>query len=303
MPFFSTIIPSFNRDQYIAATLESALGQEEQDNEIIVVDDGSTDGTMGVLERYAHRITVITQKNAGPGAARNRGVMAASGTYVAFLDSDDLWFPWTLATFRASIEKYGLPYVVTSGPISFIGAPPTLPARPAFVQQKYFPSFYESPRAWHLPSGTVVRRDLFLARGGFAEAPTEDVDAWIRWGSLPGMASITAPPLFAYRIHPDGICQTKRYRYDGICRIIEIEKAGGYQDDVAHTPARRDYIATNVRATSLYCLARYKFAWAINLYLRSFMWQARIGRIKYLFGFPAVALWYGIRKFCGCPQG
>lgn len=299
MPFFSTIIPSYNRRELIAATLDSVLNQEYDDNEVIVVDDGSTDGTMRVLENYAGRIRVVTQDNAGPGAARNCGVAAASGVYVAFLDSDDLWFPWTLATFRRAIELHHQPAIVTSNPTYFTGTPPAIPPRPEGVEEVNYACFYASPRGWHLPSGTVIRRDLFLERGGFAATPAEDVDAWLRWGSLPGMVSIVKPTMFAYRIHADGICKTNRYRYDGIRRIVAMEKAGAYTDLPDFTAARRDYIATNVRATSFYCLARRKFAWGWNLYMQTFMWHARMGRAKYLLGFPAASLWEAAKMTFG----
>lgn len=303
VPFFSTIIPSYNRRDLIVATLDSVLNQEYDDNEVIVVDDGSTDGTMRVLETYAKHIKVLTQNNAGPGAARNRGVAEASGVYVAFLDSDDLWFPWTLAEFRRAIESYRQPAIVTSIPTYFTGHPPAMPPRPENIEETHYACFYQSPRQWHLPSGTVVRRDLFLNRGGFAETAAEDVDAWLRWGSLPGMVSIVKPNMFAYRIHADGICKTNRYRYDGIRRIVAMEKAGNYKDVPEFTAARRDYIATNVRATSFYCLGRRKFAWAWNLYMQTFMWHAQMGRVKYLLGFPAVSLWEAAQMIFGTRHG
>lgn len=291
MPFFSTIIPSYNRASLIEATLATVLAQHDQDNEIIVVDDGSTDATLSVLAKYKDRITLLEQRNAGPGAARNRGVAHATGEYVAFLDSDDLWFPWTLATFRQVIDLHNSPAIVTGTPLYFKDPTPPKVEWDGAVSHAAYGCFYESPRGWHLPSGTAVRRDCFLGTRGFAEAATEDVDIWLRWGALPGFVTITSPYLFAYRIHPDSICKTNRYRYDGIRRILAEEKAGHYTDDGRHDAARRDYIAKNVRATSFYCLGRHKFLWAWELYAKTFASHLRSGRMKYLFGFPAVALW------------
>src|SRR5439155_3006508 len=111
-PLFSTIIPVYNRAELVGAAIESALGQEFDDQEIIVVDDGSTDNTLNLLAGYGDRIKVLRQRNSGPGAARNFGIKHARGEYVAFLDSDDLWFSWTLATYHAAIEKYKLPVFV-----------------------------------------------------------------------------------------------------------------------------------------------------------------------------------------------
>jgi glycosyltransferase involved in cell wall biosynthesis len=89
----SVIIPTYNRADTVAASVESALNQSYPDIEVIVVDDGSTDGTAEALAGHRGRITVIHQENAGPSAARNRGAAAAKGEIIAFLDSDDHWLP------------------------------------------------------------------------------------------------------------------------------------------------------------------------------------------------------------------
>lgn len=94
--YVSVIIPSFNRAGTIARAIDSVLAQTYTDLEVIVVDDGSTDSTGAVLQRYAGRITVLSQSNAGPSAARNRGAAAAHGEILAFLDSDDVWLPTKL---------------------------------------------------------------------------------------------------------------------------------------------------------------------------------------------------------------
>src|SRR5271170_8041344 len=97
---FSAIIPTYNRRELLQRTLQSVLSQDQVEPEIIVVDDGSTDGTMEMLGTFAPRVQTLRQTNRGPGAARNLGMTHASGDYIAFLDSDDLWFPWTLKTYR-----------------------------------------------------------------------------------------------------------------------------------------------------------------------------------------------------------
>ena len=89
----SVVIPVFNREGFLAEAIESALGQEGTRPEILVVDDGSTDGTPAVAARYTGRIIYLRQENAGPPAARNRGIREAQGEFLSFLDSDDLWPP------------------------------------------------------------------------------------------------------------------------------------------------------------------------------------------------------------------
>jgi glycosyltransferase involved in cell wall biosynthesis len=96
-PAVSVVIPAWNRAHVIAEAVDSALGQSLPPAEVIVVDDGSTDGTADVLARYGDRIVVVRQANAGVSAARNAGVALARGDWVAFLDSDDVWTPERLA--------------------------------------------------------------------------------------------------------------------------------------------------------------------------------------------------------------
>ena len=89
----SVVIPTYNYGRYLATAIESALAQTFVPLEVIVVDDGSTDDTPQILETFGNRIQTIRQLNQGAGAARNTGIAAARGEYVAFLDSDDIWKP------------------------------------------------------------------------------------------------------------------------------------------------------------------------------------------------------------------
>ena len=90
-PLVSCIVPVFNGERYLAEAVDSILAQTYRPLELIVVDDGSTDGTPGIVRAYGTRVRGVRQENAGAPAARNRGLRAARGELVAFLDSDDLW--------------------------------------------------------------------------------------------------------------------------------------------------------------------------------------------------------------------
>lgn len=90
-PLVSCVVPVFNTERYLAAALDSILAQTYQPIEVVVVDDGSTDGTAAVIAAYGDRIHALRQANAGPAAARNRGVRASRGDFIAFLDADDVW--------------------------------------------------------------------------------------------------------------------------------------------------------------------------------------------------------------------
>jgi glycosyltransferase involved in cell wall biosynthesis len=105
-PFFSVVIPVYNRANLLGETLQSVLLQTEQDFEIVVVDDGSTDDPEAMVKDLADpRIVFIQQENKGGGAARNTGIDAARGRYVAFLDSDDQFLPHHLSAMRKLVEK------------------------------------------------------------------------------------------------------------------------------------------------------------------------------------------------------
>lgn len=105
--FFSVVIPLYNKERQIAGTLRSVFAQTCADYEIIVVDDGSTDGSAAVVESlHDPRIRLIRQANAGVSAARNLGIAEARGEYIALLDADDEWHPEYLATIAALIRKY-----------------------------------------------------------------------------------------------------------------------------------------------------------------------------------------------------
>ncbi len=94
MPKVSVVVPVFNAGRYLSECLDSILGQSLTDIEVLAVDDGSTDGSLGILDHYAERdsrVTVLSQENAGAAAARNRGLEAASGEYLSFLDADDFF--------------------------------------------------------------------------------------------------------------------------------------------------------------------------------------------------------------------
>jgi len=90
-PTISVIIPVYNTEKYLAQAIKSVLDQTVQPDEIIVVDDGSTDKSVEVARQFLPKVKIITQQNKGAGTARNVGIKEASGAYLAFLDADDLW--------------------------------------------------------------------------------------------------------------------------------------------------------------------------------------------------------------------
>jgi glycosyltransferase involved in cell wall biosynthesis len=107
MPRFSVIVPAFNAERTIASTVRSVLAQTTSEFELIVVDDGSTDGTQSVVASITAadpRVELIVQSNLGPASARNTGIERAGAPYVSFLDSDDLWMPGYLETMGRALD-------------------------------------------------------------------------------------------------------------------------------------------------------------------------------------------------------
>lgn len=106
-PLVSVIIPTYNRARLLPGAISSVMGQTYSRIELIIVDDGSTDETPEVLERYGDQIRVLRQTNAGPAIARNRGIALATGGIIAFLDSDDEWLPTKIERQVVSLEAAG----------------------------------------------------------------------------------------------------------------------------------------------------------------------------------------------------
>src|SRR5690606_5467803 len=107
MPLFSIVIPLYNKEKHIAETLASVLGQSFADFEVIVVNDGSTDGSLSAVNAFNDpRLFVHTKENGGVSDARNYGIAKAKGDFIALLDADDTWEPTFLQEMKCLMEKY-----------------------------------------------------------------------------------------------------------------------------------------------------------------------------------------------------
>ncbi len=118
-PLFSVIIPVFNKAGYVKEALDSVFSQTVKDLEVLVVNDGSTDGTEGVLRSYLNRVRYFYQENRGVSSARNRAITAARGKYLAFLDADDIWLPQKLEQQLSLLERRE---VIVHSDVEFIDA-------------------------------------------------------------------------------------------------------------------------------------------------------------------------------------
>lgn len=174
----SVIIPAYNRQNTIVAAVESAFAQTYRDIEIVVVDDGSTDATVDTLKGYGDRIRLILQENAGPSAARNRGVMESTGAIIAFLDSDDYWLPDKIERQVSLMQRAGpdmcccVCNATVKGPegqtightFDFAGI------RPGFGEGVWCnPQELLATRFLLFNQVVAVRRETFVRVGGFSE--------------------------------------------------------------------------------------------------------------------------------------
>jgi hypothetical protein len=189
---FSVVIPLYNKAAYIRRALASVLAQTVQNFEIIVVNDGSTDGGEQEVSRANDmRIRLINQANAGVSAARNRGITEAQGPLVAFLDADDEWRSGFLETIQQLAASYpgcgayatGYEEVYETGVAVAHGrnAPPTAPVWRGLIHNYCQFALSDTP---FYTSSVVVPRHVFRAVGGFPVGVRmgEDLDTWLRIG-------------------------------------------------------------------------------------------------------------------------
>lgn len=186
---FSVVIPLFNKREFVRRAVESVLAQTHRAFELIVVDDGSTDGSHEALASVVDdRFRLIRQANAGASVARNRGAVEARNDWVAFLDADDLWLPDHLAETADIIAVFPDSGFVATGTITIdkidqIGA---IPQRIPNIRRIDY--FLEASRSVNRVSSSnvSVSRAAFVAIGGFDErynaGEGEDVDCWARLG-------------------------------------------------------------------------------------------------------------------------
>lgn len=183
----SVVIPLYNKAPHIAATLDSVLAQAVRPQEVIVVDDGSTDGGADVVQLYVEKygVRLIRQPNQGVSAARNRGVAAAEGEYVAFLDADDRWLPNHIETLQRLAQNYRSAALLSTAHIVRRGGCLYRP-RSVFPEgwdgevDNFFVAF-SSGLALVNSTTACVKRAAILEVGGFpvGVARGEDIVCWV----------------------------------------------------------------------------------------------------------------------------
>jgi len=224
IPKVSVIIPTYNRLPMLKEAVDSVLAQDFEDFELIVVDDGSTDGTGEAIKRYGGRVKLLQySKNRGVSASRNRGVLHAKGKYIAFLDSDDLWVKGKLKIQVAFLDDnphYPLCYT------DEIWIRKGKRVNPKNKHTKYSGWIFEKclPLCIISPSSAMMRRTLFSKVGLFDEAlpVCEDYDFWLRVSARFPIFFINRKLIVKRGGHSDQLSQ--RFWGNDRYRVIALEK-------------------------------------------------------------------------------
>jgi glycosyltransferase involved in cell wall biosynthesis len=217
MKKISVIIPVYNGERFLADAIESTLGQTLSADEIIVVDDGSTDGSAEVARRFANDVVIVSQANAGLSAARNAGIAAASGEFIALLDCDDLMHPQRLQLQSQALQS--LPEVDA-----------------VFCLQSLFhdgqpvgaPSEWQAANRPGVAAGAMfARRSLFDRFGLFP--PQVRLGEFVAWfhhvQTLGCVHHVVEAPLLKRRLHATSLSQTGRAQYAVMVRALRDARA------------------------------------------------------------------------------
>jgi hypothetical protein len=296
MPLFSIITPTFNRAALLREALESIASQSFRDFEVFVVDDGSSDETETVVKACGIPIRFLRQANLGPGAARNLALQHARGRYVTFLDSDDQWFHWTLQTYYRIITSQGHPAFMSGVALPLDDSAPMPKIDPTVLDTRAFPHLLAAcadrvPPVGGTPSICLDRLALMEA-GGFVSKRIsgEDTDLWLRLGSKPGFIRILSPPVFRQRKHAGNVTNQLDPSLAGGRYLMQQERNHVFPGGRLYRQQRRRIICGTVRSLSLDCLQSGRPRDACSLYAATFAWNLALGNLKYLTGFPFLAI-------------
>ncbi len=235
-PTISVIIPTHDRCDVLPRAIESVLAQTTPATEIVVVDDGSTDETLARIAEYPVR--VITQANAGVSAARNRGIEASTGDYIALLDSDDAWMPEKLARQMAAFADQPDSRLCHTDEIWIRNG------RRVNEMKKHAKGggwLFERCVALCCisPSASVIRRDLFDVYGLFDESlpACEDYDLWLRVTAYEPVLFVADRLTIKHGGHKDQLSRRfwgmDRFRIQALAKILEDAELGATNRKIA----------------------------------------------------------------------
>lgn len=242
----SVVIPAYNCEKHIKRALDSVLAQTRRPDEIIVVDDGSTDRTAEIADSFGSKIKLIKQENAGASVARNTGIQAATGQWIAFLDADDEWLPEKLQIQLEHLKRN--PQLQWTSSNSFrcncnnnhkkmIELPEerTEDTKLRSDQKEYFDDYFQAYLN-HATGNTdtmLIKKNLLVEAGLFRKGQLRinDVDMWIRIAFSGKPIGFVRQPLAVYHLDiPNSIVKTyKKFEFidDFIDRNLKLAEESG----------------------------------------------------------------------------
>jgi len=233
----SVIIPTFNRAWTLKRAVDSALAQDYPHREIIVVDDGSTDGTRDLLAGYRDKIRVLVQENKGVSAARNLGIQESRGSFIALLDSDDAWETNKLSCQAAFFQSKPGAMICQTEEIWIRNGKRVNPKK---KHKKPSGMIFEPSLKLCLvsPSAVMIRKQLFDQKGMFNEGfpVCEDYDLWLRISHDTPVYLIDTPLTVKTGGHGDQLSAAHsqdKYRIQSIQNLIESNVLSPNQEQAA----------------------------------------------------------------------
>ena len=225
MAFLSIIIPTFNRCELLYRALNSVFKQTYSDYEVIVIDDGSTDGTAEMLQKSFTQVRYVFQSNKGVSAARNKGLALAQGRWIAFLDSDDEWLPQKLEK-QISLLKAKSDYKICHTEEIWVrnGIRVNQMKKHRKTGGWIFPHCL--PLCAMSPSSILIHRSVFDSIGNFDTSlpACEDYDLWLRITAKYPVLYMEEPQIKKYGGHDDQLSKKHwgmdRYRIQALQNII-----------------------------------------------------------------------------------
>jgi glycosyltransferase involved in cell wall biosynthesis len=291
MCLVSVVIPTYNRMPLLAHAVQSVLRQKDADLEIVVIDDGSTDETETYLRTFDGPLRFLRQSRTGPGAARNLGWNIAIGEYIAFLDDDDVWFPWTFKIYLRCIEKFNRPSFVAGSPCWFRSDDELGSVREERFEATHYRDYLASAREviWLGASSMLIRRDCPFR---FETSPMngQDLDFALHVGELAGFVWVRTPLTFGYRRHGVTRIHNTQQTLDGMQHLILEERSSRFPGGDSRKKERLELITRAIRPPILEAARQNLPLRAVRLYRDTFFWHVLLKRWKFLLAAPVLIL-------------
>jgi glycosyltransferase involved in cell wall biosynthesis len=318
-PTISIIVPVWNREHLIVEALASIKGPDTLDWEIVVVDDGSTDGSVEAIRAafdtfgLQDRARLIEQDNAGPGAARNTAAANARGTWLVCLDSDDFWLPWTVS---ALLDVLRTNPEAEAGFFSNRNWNPVTPfpdiagmTPPVSLESQQYDGFFEGHADPEF--GVTVsthnffcRRSLFAEIGGFQTELRvfEDSDFFLRLPLNCKLLVIRAPLMVIHRNTAESLTANQGDVMDGLAFLHRAEALGEYPGGVGKVRARRIFLARVAQFAITNAWHYGEYAISYSHFLRNAVYLARNRCRLFILRYHkmiASDFWHKIKKLLG----